>query len=125
MRYDDYSVEITAEISHMTVWHEPCRDKVRRVCFWVHRRPSQKRFIVQLFADANAEDEAFVRESVQTGQIPAFWRAGENTGIAYRRRRRTDGTYEFYRGFGRFPDDPLVQLELEMILDSTIDAFTN
>lgn len=120
-RYDDYTVEIGPTNSTST-FTEPDAGDVRRVYYWVFRVPSQKRFIVRPFHDASAGDMADLTCKLKSGRIPSGWRGAEYKGKGHRRRRRADGTYEFYAAFGRILDDPLMQLELEMMIDLGSDV---
>lgn len=122
--YDDYSIEISPKVAPIGVWTEPRGVDVLRVHYRVFRIPSEKRFVVHRFRDANAEDDAYLESSIARGVIAASWRGGEKSGAGYRRIRRSNGTYSFRGHFGRLLDDPMMQLELEMMLDTSHGTHT-
>ncbi len=85
-------------------------------CFYrIVRIPSTKTLIVYTFIDANDQEREWVENALERGNIGRIFRQWENAGFTHRRRRK-DGTYQFSATGGGALDDPLIDLELEMML---------
>lgn len=108
-----YTVEIDSEDSKTSVLYRPTSDgRLARFTYRAFRIPSQRRFVIRHFHDATAADRAETEEFAPL--IGALYNRNRNVVTRY---RRNDGTYGFVLIGGTFVDDPLVQLELEMMID--------
>lgn len=112
-KYADYDVEI----------REARRSKVRvlvdeggvvmRIHTVVKRIPSEKKFVVLHLIGRTDEERAF-GERYGAALPRGHWaRYGK-----WSKRRRPDGTYYFEQLVGIAAPDPLVQLELELMIDA-------
>lgn len=113
--YPGYSVDISIEDSKASVHYDAsARGQLTRFTFILFRIPSQKRFLVRFFHDATDEDRKLIESKLHLQGLLFF-----HSRHLARRDRRSDGTYAFSIYGGALVDDPLVQLELEMMIDLT------
>jgi len=114
-KYGDYTVEIGADLS--TVCRiEATAHELTRIHYCVYRVPSEKKFVIRHHKDATAED----RQRAERGAInwTRGWWEYYCEARARRRRNPTTGVYYWRWPMGTLLDDPLIQLELEMMIDS-------
>ncbi|MGN7969324.1 hypothetical protein [Microbacterium sp. 22296] len=111
--YAGYLIEVSPTDSPSNVHYaEAANAQLVRFTHRIFRIPSQRRFIVRHFHDATAADRAETeRTLLLTGELFHRYRH-----IA-RRTRRPDGTFHFRMVAGPMVQDPLLQLELEMMID--------
>jgi len=116
-KYADYEVEIRpAQANHVRVRVE--NGEVVRFFTRAHRVPSLKKFIVFTYIGATADDvrrtEQWARSLPAGGwaRFPDLWF----------RKRSKSGTWFWKQEYGHIAPDPLVQLELEMLIDATSEV---
>lgn len=115
-KYANYTVKVDDVESVTAPWYEERGSQMLKVHYRVYRIPSKKKLILRHFAGSTAEDRAEA-EAV----LPRLQRAfeiWENQAKARRRKHSTAGYIYFAIPAGHLVDDPLVQLELEMMLDN-------
>lgn len=121
-KYADYTVEVDVVDSTSRIWYEDRGPDVLKVHYRVFRIPSRRAFVIRHFAAATATDRG--EAEAMAPRIPRLFEAWEGAGRATKRRHPTKGHYYWSVAAGTFIDDPLVQLELEMMIDrgAEVDA---
>lgn len=114
-KYADYTFRVEETPSVSKVWYEDRGPNVLRVHYQVFRTPSRREFLLRHFVDATASDRAEAQAMIP--KIPRLWERWERDGRARKRRHTTKGYYYWTAPLGTFADDPLVQMELEMMID--------
>lgn len=109
--WDDYTVEIGADKPHQ-IRYEFDHPNPLRIHYRVYRIPSRKVFLVCNFVGSTGRDRAEV--DLHLPQIPAMFASIADRA---RRIRARDGHWFWTWPFGTPVEDPLVQLELEMMID--------
>ncbi|MFS6529718.1 hypothetical protein V8Z69_07570 [Microbacterium aurugineum] len=117
-KYSNYTVEVSDERSHLDVWYEDRGPKVLRVHYRVFRIPSKKKFVIKHLANATAADCAEVERLIPS--IPRMFANWEDGGPVKKARNRDAGYYFWWVSAGSYVDDPIVQLELEMMIDNDV-----
>ncbi len=120
-KYDDYTVRVEADLPRDCYYDAAEIDSAItiKISYKVYRIPSRKEFVVRFFRNATDDD----RSRLQPDKTPRCWRAWERQASIARRRHR-EGHWFWSVAVGHRVDDPLVQLELEMMidLDSRLEA---
>lgn len=111
-KYADYTVEVRpAQNNRVRV--AVIDGEVIRLNCRAHRVPALKKFIVYAYIGADAEDISFAERWARAlprgawAQFPDLWF----------RRKSNKGKWYWSQEVGRVAPDPLVQLELEQIID--------
>lgn len=114
MPYTDYKISISDVLSKDSVHYDAPGHggRLARFTHNLHRIPSEKRFIVNMFHDATEQDRQFAERTL-SNHLMLY---AQSRDLA-RRDRRKDGTYVFSIAVGQIVGDPMVQLELEMMID--------
>lgn len=125
-RYADYAVKIveSSERSFIIDGSSPHgTTNPMRAMYRIERIPSRKRFVVVLFADIDdkhrrqAEQVAARLASGYWAEFPArFW---------FRRKYLNTGRLYFRLHCGSAVEDPLIDLELQMMLDQELSRWQN
>lgn len=118
--YGGYTVYVDPVESKSSVFYTgsaPDASELVRITYRIFRTPSAKRFVLRHFHNATEVDRVFAEKHPR--EVGLFFRANEHVA---RRSRRTDGTYTFTIAAGRKVDDPLQQLELEMMIDNVTEV---
>jgi len=111
--YSEYTVSVDPVEAKTSVHYgEAVNGRLARFTYRLFRIPSQKRLVVRHFHDATPEDRQHTEGGMQL-QGALFYQSRH----AANRHRRPDGTFAYHIIGGRFVDDPLVQVELEMMID--------
>lgn len=113
-KYTDYSTETRGDFGSSSVEVHDETGKLVKYHYRIFRVPSQKLFILKHCVDSTEADRAEAERVL--AQMPrGAWPIWEPWADKC---RSADGTYYFWRVFmGTFLDDPLMQLELEMMID--------
>ncbi|MFJ4175811.1 hypothetical protein [Microbacterium sp. NPDC089696] len=114
-KYSNYGFEVGGDIDKEG-WYEP-RDggRVLKIHYRAFRVPSEKKFIVRNYAPSTETERAEAERMLHL--LPRIYGHWEQDGRAKRCRHSTTGTYFWSAPCGSFLDDPLMQLELEMMID--------
>lgn len=115
-KYADYSVHVGADYPK-DVYYEYDHPTPLRLHYGVIRVPSRKEFIVRNFRDATARDRTETERELP--KIPITFAAVERR---IPRQRMKNGRWFWAWAFGTPAEDPLVQLELEMMIDLGSDV---
>lgn len=112
-KYADYTVRIGDDLER-DVYYEYDHPTPLRVHYRAYRIPSRKEFVIRNFTGATEQDRAEAERDVP--RIPKMFEWVEHhTDI---RRRKSKSGYWFWAWFFGTPsEDPLIQLELEMMID--------
>ena len=119
-KYADYTTEIVAD-SDYPCFIEVQAGMVVRFSGMYSRIPSRKVFRLRMKYDATEKERAIAKRVLELmpagewARIPDLWE---------KRRYGSDGRWCFSQTRGSFVDDPLVQLELEMMIDDAADVTT-
>ncbi|WP_223626754.1 hypothetical protein [Microbacterium sp. EST19A] len=115
-RYANYDFEIGNDIPKPG-WYEDRNGSVLKIHYRVYRVPSLRKFVLRNYAPSTATERAEAERMLK--HMPRLFELWEADGRA-RKRRHTKGHYYWTAPCGSFLDDPLVQLELEMMLDNDV-----
>lgn len=116
-RYSDYSTEERPDTKHL-VHYSDADGGLARMHFRAWRVPSQKLFIIRHFADATPTDRAFAKRWLE--RMPnGGW---EGLPAQHARKFWNVTHYVYQVPLGHLVSDPFLQLELEMMIDSTRDV---
>lgn len=109
--YDDYSVRLCGDGQHEAFY---CGDgpNVMRLFYRIIRVPSQQEFRVRLMPGANDKERVWVERHLH--QIPDTFAQFE---YLTRKQRLASGKYAWSLCCGFYIADPIMQLELEMMID--------
>lgn len=118
-KYANYTVRIGEDLQRHVTYEESAAGRLMRVHHRISRVPSRQEFVLRHFADATVEDR-FDAES-RIARIPVTFFNWEQAGVVYRKKAAA-GYWFFYARAGRPVNDPLVQLELEMMIDLDAEA---
>ncbi|MEV7875558.1 hypothetical protein [Microbacterium sp. NPDC089188] len=111
--YAGHTVKIDTRESTTSVHYDTATNgALARFTYRLFRIPSERLLIVRYFHDATMEDRQHAEQALHI-QGALFY---QNRSEA-QRRKRPDGTFVFRIIGGRIVDDPLVQLELEMMIE--------
>lgn len=92
--------------------------EVVRLCTRAHRVPALQKFIVYVYIGADQGDIDFIgrwaRDLPRGGwaQFPDLWW----------RRKSNSGSWYWSQEIGRFAPDPFAQLELELMIDASLEV---
>lgn len=114
-KYAGYTVEISKNDSPQDIWYEERGPQVLRVHYRVYRIPRSRKFLLKHFSAASAEDRVNAEATLQG--IPAFFAGCEVRGKASKWRHPEEGYYYWTFCAGTMLDDPMMQLEFEMMID--------
>ena len=114
-KYSNYTCRVAERDSIGSVKYMDSVDDgaMLRVHYFVVRVPSRREFVIRHFHDATEEDRANVICPSKVARDFELWEA---QGHAYKY-RHSMGHYYWAVAVGRRVDDPLIQLELEMMID--------
>lgn len=115
-KYANYSVEVDDVESATAPWYEDRGTQMLKVHYRVFRIPSKKKLILRHFAGSTSEDRAEAQSILP--KLQRAFEIWENEAKARRRKHSTGGYIYFTIPAGHLVEDPLVQLELEMMLDN-------
>lgn len=116
-KYAGYTVEVGEDIFSQQIWFEERPPfSVLRVHYVVTRTPSEKTFRVRHLSGSTEADRQKIE--AQLADIPRLFDVFERGG-ATTRKRRDDGKHYVYTYAGTLVDDPLANLELEMMVDGS------
>lgn len=120
-KYANYTVEVDDIESASDPWYEDQGSHLLKVHYRVFRIPSKKKLVLRHFAASTAEDRAEAESMLP--KLPRAFEIWEGIGKARRKVHTTKRYVYFTVPAGHFVDDPLIQLELEMMIDNdaTID----
>ncbi|KTS09908.1 hypothetical protein [Microbacterium testaceum] len=111
--YTGYTVKVDTRESTTSVHYDTATNgALARFSYRLFRIPSERLLVVRYFHDATSDDRQHAERRMHV-QGALFY---QNRAEA-QCRRRPNGTYVFRIIGGRIVDDPLVQLELETIID--------
>lgn len=114
-KYAGYSVRIaqTDSRAHVKYLDDAATGELLRVHYVVCRVPSRREFVIRHYHDATPEDRARIVRPENVARVFEYW---ESIGAAHKR-RASKGYYWWGAAGGHLVDDPMVQLELEMMID--------
>lgn len=115
-KYTNYTVEVDDVESTTAPWYEQRGSQMLKVHYRVYRIPSKKKLILRHFAGATPEDRAEAQAILP--RLQRAFEIWENQQKGRRRKHPTAGYIYFAIPAGHLIDDPLVQLELEMMIDN-------
>ncbi|WP_454113344.1 hypothetical protein [Microbacterium maritypicum] len=114
--YADYTVRIGDEYPLDVYYDEDVEgDRLLRVHARVSRTPSRKEFVLRPLRGATDADRARLERWADT--IRRLFRSCDVAGVPYRKWNRAGQCWIFVIYLGTPVEDPLVQLELEMMID--------
>lgn len=116
--YAGYTVRIGDEFPRDVFYTDSTAGTLMRAHFRVSRVPSRQEFVVRPLRGATAADLAEMTAKIAS--IRQTFRSAELKGVARRLWKREGQYWFFYVYMGTPCDDPLVQLELEMMIDQGI-----
>ncbi|WP_394279835.1 hypothetical protein [Microbacterium sp.] len=127
-RYSDYTATIGSDYTSDCYYEEYVNDPslTIRVFYTVTRIPSRKEFVIRFLRNATPDDRTLITKRLLP-RVAHFFSKWEGTmpgGIA---RARVPGAtaWQYRITMGKAVNDPLVQLELEMMIDLTREASMN
>ena len=125
--YTDYTVVMKDDAG--AVFYSPCvqdESLTLRCVYSICRVPSTKEIIVRCKRGITDQERVAVSKLVDRGIVRSTLYEAERLGATFRKRRE-DGTYKIYGHFGKALSDPLIDLELQMIIDagSSVTTFTS
>lgn len=114
-KYANYEHKVGNDIDR-DGWYEH-RDggSVLKVHYRAYRLPSENAFYIRHYRWSSDTERAEAERVLRI--LPRIWPLWESDGRA-RKRRHPDGYYYWTAPCGTLLDDPLIQLELEMMLDN-------
>lgn len=118
-KYRDYSLEVGTDINRDGWYEHREGGSVLKIHYRAFRVPSMKKFVIRHYAWATHVERAEGERMLYL--LPRVFPVWEADGRA-RRRRHSKGHYYWTAPCGSFLDDPLVQFELEMLIDATSGA---
>lgn len=113
-RYAGYSTEVQADSGRVTI--KIIDGVVYRMAFRFYREPSTRRFILKCCTDATDHERSFARGLVHL-MPEGYW--AFLSGSDWFRFKSKNGRIAYRQLGGLGADDPLAQLELEMMIDNT------
>lgn len=94
--------------------------EILRTFYRIYRTADTRTLAIEVVTDANEDERSFVDELVKRGMVGRFLQRWErDLGLWH-----LPGSNTFYRAGGWIVEDPLLDLELELMLDSGSDLFT-
>jgi len=112
-RYSDYDTEVR-QSSGNRVFYSDVDGVLHRFHVTIARIPSTKRFVIYTLIGCTEEEREYAQFLARTlphgewARFPDFW---------FKRRRVAGPGYKFTQRRGERVADPLMQLELEMLID--------
>ncbi|MBP2378847.1 hypothetical protein JOF42_002342 [Microbacterium phyllosphaerae] len=120
-KYADYSFEVGNDIARDGWYEHREGGSVLKIHYRAFRVPSTRKFVIRHYAWATDSERAEAERMLLL--LPRIYPTWEADGRA-RRRRHAEGHYYWTAPCGSFLDDPLIQLELEMMADQSTGAST-
>ncbi|MDJ1115397.1 hypothetical protein [Microbacterium dauci] len=126
-RYSDYTVTIGEDYKTDCYYTEFVNDPslTIRVFYTVTRIPSRKEFVIKFLRNVTPDERALITKKLLPRAAYFFskWERTMRGGIA---RERVPGStaWQYRVAMGKAVSDPLVQLELEMMIDLTREVST-
>lgn len=116
-KYANYTIRVGEDdLNQRVSYREAAAGGLLRVHYRVSRVPSRQEFVLRHCVDATAADRAQAVDRLD--RLPSAFANWEKADVVWRRKARIGGYWFFYAFAGTPVDDPLVQLELEMLIDS-------
>lgn len=120
-KYADYTFKVGSDIPRDGWYEQRDAGRVLKIHYRAYRVPSKREFGIRHYAWSTETERA---EGVRMLHLlPRIFWLWESDGRA-RKRRHPDGHYYWTAPCGSFLDDPLIQLELEMMLGDSSDMLT-
>ncbi|MFJ4255176.1 hypothetical protein [Microbacterium sp. NPDC090003] len=113
--YADYTVRIGEEFPLDVYYDENLRGELLRIHHRVSRTPSRREFVVRPLRGATSDDRADIEEEIRN--LRRVFRKCDRDGVPSRKWNRAGRFWFFVIYLGSIVNDPLVQLELEMMID--------
>lgn len=114
-KYAGYTVEVSKNDAKHDIWYEDRGPQVLRVHYRLYRIARSRKFLLKHFETATAEDRANAEATLR--DVPRFFAVNEAAGKASKWRHPEEGYYYWTFCAGTMLDDPMLQLEFEMMID--------
>ena len=112
-KYSHYTAEVHESVNK--VYFQDTDEGLARFIVTIARIPSTKKFIVYTRIGCSTEDKMFAERLAlalphgEWARVPEHW---------FKRRRASGPGYKYLQTRGGVVGDPLIQLELEMLIDA-------
>lgn len=113
-------MEVGDDLSRNVYYDENVQGEVLRVHYRIYRSPSKRTYRLRHLHDATDAERAQAMKDFHN--LHELFDSLEAMGHAFRHLNRRDRTWFFVIGMGTPVEDPLIQLELEMMIDLTQKA---
>ncbi len=118
-KYGHYSLVVNTDHGRVLVEQDEDTGRWVRYHCRIFRVPSRREFALRHCVDATEHDRRQAEKALMSMPSGGWARFGDR----WLRRRSSHGNYYVWSVFvGRYIDDPLVQLELEMMIDQSRSA---